>query len=102
VTVAWTPSSHDGERPGAGIEVELVADLDAAVTGTWLCPNGVGPNWLEALFCAGCSEVVLTARLGNDLSAKHRVLELAELLTFKLTATKPLIRVRFLAAKGAT
>jgi len=102
VTVAWTPSSHDGERQRGPIQVELVAGLDAALTGASLCPQGVGPNWLEALFSAHCSEVVLTARLGDDLAAKHRVLELAELLTLKLTATHPLIRVLFLPAKGDT
>ena len=101
VTIAWTPSRHDGEPQRAPIEVELIADLDPAVTSAWLCPPGVGPNWLEALFAARCSEVLLTARLGDDLAAKHRVLELAELLTFKLTATQPLIRVLFLPAKGA-
>jgi hypothetical protein len=40
--------------------------------------------------------VVLTVRLGDDGRARHLVLELAELLTQRLSATKPHIRVRFL------
>ena len=102
VTVAWTPSRQDGEPQRATIEVELVAGVEATVTSAWLHPQGVGPNWIEALFSAQCSEVVLTAWIGPDLAAKHRVLELAEFLTFKLAATQPLIRVLFLPAKGAT
>jgi hypothetical protein len=94
VTVAWTPSSHDG----APTEVELVAGLEAAQTTTWTCRQSFAPDWVEAIASARCSEVVLTAQLGDDLPAKHRVLDLAELLTFELAATQALIRVRFLPA----
>jgi hypothetical protein len=92
VTVAWTPLSNDG-MPG---EIELVDGLEAAQTTTWTCRRRFASNWVEAIASARCSEVVLTARLGDDLPAKHRVLDLAELLTFYLAATQPLIRVRFL------
>jgi len=53
-------------------------------------------DWVEALSSARCHEVVLTARLGDNLQAKHLVLDLAERLTFELTEHQPLIRVLFL------
>jgi hypothetical protein len=96
VTVAWTPSSQEGAPSFAPTEVELFAGLEAAQTTTWICRQRFASNWVEAIASARCSEVVLTARLGDDLPAKHRVLDLAELLTFQLAATQPLIRVRFL------
>ncbi len=104
VTVAWSPS-NDQEASGFTLtEVELVAGPEATPNRTWTCPEGLGANWIEALSSARCSEVVLTARLGNDHAAKHLVLELAELLTFKLTESQPRIRVLFVptsAARGA-
>jgi hypothetical protein len=53
-------------------------------------------SWVESISAARCTEVVLTARLGTDGAAKHRVLALAELLTQRLAATKSHVRVRFL------
>ncbi|HWZ89276.1 MAG TPA: hypothetical protein VNW92_10510 [Polyangiaceae bacterium] len=96
VTVAWTPSSDDSAKSFAPTEVELVAGIAADPTTTWTCRERFAANWVEAIASARCSEVVLTARLGDDLPGKHRVLELAELLTHELAATQPLIRVRFL------
>jgi hypothetical protein len=98
VTVAW--SSDDGAKSFAPTELELVAGLEADPTRTWTCPQPFASNWVEAIASARCSEVVLTARLGDDLPAKHLVLELAELLTHELAATQPLIRVRFLPTAG--
>ena len=96
VTVAWSSSNHEGASGLALTEVELVAEPEATPNRAWTCAESPGPNWVEAISCAHCSEVLLTARLGNDLSAKHLVLELAELLTFKLTESQPRIRVVFL------
>jgi hypothetical protein len=76
----------------------LEADLEAPASTTWTCRQLSG--WVEALSAARCSEVVLTA-LDDHPPAKHLVLELAELLTLKLAATQPLIRVRFLPAQHA-
>jgi hypothetical protein len=53
-------------------------------------------SWIETISAARCTEVVLTARLGTDGSAKHRVFALAELLTQRLADTKSQVRVRFL------
>lgn len=94
VTVAWTPSNHDSAPRRAPTEIELVAGLEADPT--WTCRQDFASKWLEAIASARCSEVVLTARLDDDPQAKHRVLELAELLTVELATTQPLIRVRFL------
>jgi hypothetical protein len=102
VTVAWQASSQDGARSIAPNEFELVAALEASPMAPWTSAEHLGSPWLETLASARCSQVVLTARLGeDDLHAKHRVLELAELLTFELAATQPLIRVRFLPADSA-
>jgi hypothetical protein len=95
VTVAWTPSNHDG-TPFAPTELELVAPLEATPTATWTCQELFASNWVQTIASARCSEVVLTARLGDDPHAKHRVLELVEHLTYELAASQPLIRVRFL------
>jgi hypothetical protein len=94
LTVAWKPLNHDSVRT----EVELVAELDSGLSRTWASAPRVAPSWLEALSSTRCSEVVLTARLGDDVLAKHHVLELAELLTLKLADSQPLIRVLFLPA----
>ena len=99
VTVAWTASSRDG-APNIPTEVELVAELESAASGMWTCADSFGGNWVEAISSAHCSEVLLTARLGDDIPAKHLVLELAQLLTFKLSEGHPLIRVRFLPNTG--
>ena len=101
VTVAWIPAHHDGPARLAPTELELVTRLEPDANRIWTSPEGFGPDWLEAIEAARCSEVVLTARLGNDLIAKHSVLELAELLTFKLSASQPLIRVLFVPSEGA-
>jgi len=94
--VAWTPANHDGASRPARTELELVAGEEATANSTWSCPESFGSNWVEAISSARCNEVVLTARIGSDVSAKHLVLELAELLTFRLTESHPLIRVLFL------
>jgi len=95
LTVSWT-TDHDGAPGSAPIEVELVAESESAPNRTWTCSESFGSRWVDALASARCSEVLLTARLGNDLPAKHLVLELAQLLAFTLTDSQPLIRVRFL------
>ncbi len=78
-----------------------MAGPESAANRTWTCSEDFGANWVEAISSARCSEVVLTARLGNDVPARHLVLELAELLTFSLTESHPLIRVLFLPAANA-
>jgi hypothetical protein len=98
VTVSWSPSNYEGASGESTTEVQLVAELEAASGTMWTCPNGLGSNWVEAISTARCSEVVLTARLGDDPSAKHLVFELAGQLTFKLSDSQPRIRVLFLPA----
>jgi len=95
VTVAWVPSIHELAPALMPATLELVAEPGTARTTTWTCSQTAGSSWVETIRSSRCKEVVLTARLGNDTSAKHRVLELAELLTQKLSATQPLIRVLF-------
>jgi len=101
VTISWIPGHHDGPARPAPAELELVCGLEADSNRTWTNRGAFGAQWLEAIDSARCSEVVLTARLGHDLAAKHWVLELAELLTCKLTASQPLIRVFFVATESA-
>jgi hypothetical protein len=100
VSVAWVSAD---QAPGlAPTELELVAGLETASPTKWTCQQRFASDWLEALASARCSEVVLTAQLDDDPPAKHRVLELAELLTLELCATQPLIRVRFLPTAAAS
>jgi hypothetical protein len=80
----------------APVHLELEPSSSATAGATWRCRELAGASWVEAISAARCSEVVLTARLGDDGRARHLVLELAELLTQRLLATKPHIRVRFL------
>ena len=101
LTVAWTPTQHGASSRLAATEIELVNGFGADAGLTWTCPGNAGASWLEALASAHCIEVVLTARIGNDLTVKHSVLELAELLTFRLTESHPLIRVRFVPTASA-
>jgi hypothetical protein len=77
-------------------ELELIRELDAGSSRSWTCADDYEFDWLEALSAARCREVVLTARFGDNVPAKHLVLELAERLTFQLTDAQPLIRVLFL------
>jgi len=104
VTLSWTPATYDGARlhaTAAAAEIKLTRELDHGTSRTWICSGHAEFDWIAALCSARCSEVVLTARLGDNLAGKHIVLELAELLTFRLTATQPLIRVFFLPTPGA-
>jgi hypothetical protein len=99
VTVAWVTSAPElasGLRP---MTLELATEPETG-TRTWTCPQGRGSDWLAALCLSGSREIVVTAELGNDTSAKHLVLELAELLTQKLSATQALVRVLFLPRAG--
>jgi hypothetical protein len=97
VVVAWSsPLDSEAGICLAPVNLELEPAPSASVVGTWRCRELSGAGWVEAISAARCTEVVLTARLGDDGAAKHLVLELAELLTQKLSATKPHIRVRFL------
>ncbi|MEI9948444.1 MAG: hypothetical protein WDO74_05540 [Pseudomonadota bacterium] len=95
VTVELSPRNHDSASSFVPIELELVAAPEASPNRTWTCPESFGSNWLDAITSTRCSEVLLTARLGDDTAAKHLVLELAELLAIKLTDSQPLIRVLF-------
>ena len=101
VTVSWTARTHDGAPLLAPRDFELTRELAAGQNDAWARPDDFGFNWLEALSSAHCHEVVLTARPGDNLSAKHVVLELAEQLTFKLAEHQPLIRVLFLPSTSA-
>jgi hypothetical protein len=97
VVVAWSsPSETEAGRCLAPVNLELDQSASATAGGAWRCRELSGVSWVEAISAARCTEVVLTARLGNDGRARHLVLELAELLTQRLSATKPHIRVRFL------
>lgn len=96
VVVAW--SAPGSAAPAAAVaQVELEAEPKPSGQPTWNCRAPSGWRWEEALCAAGCDEVLVTAQLGDDRDAKHLVLGLAERLTQKLAATKPLVRVRFLA-----
>jgi hypothetical protein len=96
VVVAWSsPSDSEAGRCLAPVNLELEASSTANAGDAWRCREPSGASWVEAISAAGCTEVVLTARVGEDGRARHLVLELAELLTQKLSATKPHIRVRF-------
>jgi len=101
VTVSWTPKNHDGASVFAPPQLELTRELDAGPNRSWTCSDYFGFDWVDALSSADCREVVLTARLGDNIPAKHLVLELAEHLTFKLTEHQPLIRVLFLPSSDA-
>jgi len=95
VTIAWTPSIRE-VAVGCGravVELEALLGSDAGTTWPWREP--VAPGWVEAISSAQCSEIVLTACLGDDAEAKHLVLALAERLTFELSTCRPLIRVLF-------
>lgn len=97
VVVAWSsPLDTEAGRCLAPVKLELEAAPSATAIGAWHCRELSGASWVEAISAARCTEVVLTARLGDDGAARHRVLELAELLTQRLSATKPHILVRFL------
>jgi hypothetical protein len=100
VVVAWSPANEGGPSGSPPTEIELVAELEATSSPKWTCRQSLESGWVEALSSSRCSEIVLTAMLDDDQPAKHLVLELAELLTFKLAATHPLIRVRFLPSAG--
>jgi hypothetical protein len=95
VVVAWSPVNDGGTPSLEPTRVELEAELGTPVSTTWTCRTPSDSDWAEALSSARCSEVLLTA-LNDDEPSKHLVLELAGLLTLKLAATQPLIRVRFL------
>jgi hypothetical protein len=96
VVVAWSsPSGPEAGRILAPVNLELETSSSATTGGSWRCRESSGVSWVDAIAAAGCTEVVLTAHLGGDGRGRHLVLELAETLTQKLSATKPHIRVRF-------
>ena len=101
VTVSWTAKNHDDAPSLAPSEFELTRPLATGQNHAWTSADDFELDWLDALSSARCHEVVLTARLGDNLSAKHLVLELAEQLTFKLAEHQPLIRVLFLPSTSA-
>ena len=94
VVVAWTPENDGGALAPGMTQVELEAELATPAATTWVCRETSGSGWAEALSSAHCSEVLLTA-LSDDISSRHLVFELADQLTRKLAASRPLIRVRF-------
>lgn len=100
VTVSWSANNHDGMPPLTPTEFELMRKPSADRNQLWNCSDDFEIDWLQALYSARCHEVVLTARLGDDIGAKHLVLELAEQLRFKLEH-QPLIRVLFLPSTSA-
>ena len=93
VAVDWSSAAITERSTG---HVELTARLDAGARAAWSCVLPGSDGWEEAINASGCSEVVLTTWLGSESVAKDMVLDLAEHLTQKLKASKPLIRVRFL------
>jgi hypothetical protein len=96
VVVAWSPANPDGAGSFEPTQIELEGSPDALNSTIWTCRQPLESGWVEAISSARSGEVVLTAELDHDLPAKHRVLELAELLTMKLAPSQALIRVRFL------
>jgi hypothetical protein len=94
VVLAWTPVNDGGTLAPVATQIELEAELETPAATTWVCREASGSGWAEALSSVRCSEVLLTA-LSDDLPSKHLVFELADLLTLKLAASRPLIRVRF-------
>lgn len=98
VVVAWSSSSDtEGSRSLAPVNLELETSSSATAGGSWRCRDLSGLSWVEAISAARCTEVVLTAHLGPHGRGRHLVLELAEILTHRLSATKPHILVRFAA-----
>jgi len=97
VVVAWS-SMLDTKTGRCLAPVHLELESASSPDGVrWSCRELEGARWIDAIVAARCSEVVLTARLGRDGQARqHLVLELAELLQQRLSATKPQISVRFL------
>jgi hypothetical protein len=96
VVVAWSsPSDMEGGRCLAPVNLELETSSSATAGGSWRCHDLSGVSWVEAISAAHCTEVVLTAHLGPNGRGRHLVLELAEILTQRLSATQPHIRVRF-------
>lgn len=91
--VTWTSGNHDGAPQLPPARFELVAKPGAS----WVCAGDFTSSWVDSLSAWSCREVVLTADVGDDVAGKHRVLELAEFLTFTLTESQPLIRVLFVA-----
>jgi hypothetical protein len=97
IVVAWSsPSGTETGRCLAPLNLELEPSGSTTGGRPWRCRELSDASWVEAISAARCTEVVLTARLGDDGRARHLVLELAELLTQRLSITKPHIRVRFL------
>lgn len=94
VVVAWTAVSDGGGLVAEPTQVELEARLGSPASTTWTSREPADSGWAEALSTARCTEVLLTAP-DDDLRSRHLVFELAGLLTHKLLATRPLIRVRF-------
>lgn len=105
VVVAWSAAGAlDAASP---VRVELEAEHRAGAQPRWTCQQPLGWSWEDAISAAGCQEVELTAQLDDDLEAKNLVLSLADQLTQQLSATHPMIRVRFLpgpnrSAEGST
>ena len=102
VTLTWTAWNHDGAPHPALDELELSIDPGAARECGWICTRELESDWVEVLSAARCTEIVIRAKLADNLSGKHLVLELAEFLTFRFAQSKPLIRVLFLPAVSAT
>lgn len=104
VVVDWSSTVEtEAGRCLAPVTLELEARSPPNAGGVWRqhqpgarCGELAGASWLDVIAGARCSEIVLTARLADDAADRHLVLELAELLTQRLSATKPHIRVRFL------
>ena len=95
VTVSFTrvePELELGARPA---ELELTVGSATSAQARWVCLAPFAQNWLEIIASKPCREIVLTAQLHGEPSLQHWVLELAERLTQQLSASQPLIRVRF-------
>ena len=97
VVIDWSAgASKEPSLLSTRVELEADSGQDAGLETRWMCRQPSGTKWEEVVASADCAEVVVTAELGDDPDAKHRVFGLAERLARLLSATHPSVRVRFL------
>ena len=100
VVIDWS-AVGSGEAASSVARVELEANAgsashsDTGVETKWICRQQSGSSWEKAVAAAGCAEIVLTAELDDEPAAKHLVFCLAEQVTQLLSATQPVVRIRF-------
>jgi hypothetical protein len=78
------------------LQATIAASPAEAARSGWICRELPADSWVAAISASRCSEVLLTAEVGDSGPAQQQVLELAGQLTRQLELTKPVVRVRFL------